>query len=173
MNFHSFSSYRRITFSVLKVKVYCCCWFFALELTSSSDVPGSTFLALYPEAHFRDGHGHHGINVFYCQAAAGGRLFFMLSGRVQHGHLLGVKPSLLCWALWARSAAKQRYTRTCARRAACCIWCALKQFIGAISIDGSKSWAPCGFQCTMGPEGYCLVHESTDELFSSTSPRFP
>lgn len=173
MNFHSFSSYRRITFSVLKVKVYCCCWFFALELTSSSDVPGSTFLALYPEAHFRDGHGHHGINVFYGQAAAGGRLFFMLSGRVQHGHLLGVKPSLLCWALWARSAAKQRYTRTCARRAACCIWCALKQFIGAISIDGSKSWAPCGFQCTMGPEGYCLVHESTDELFSSTSPRFP
>lgn len=48
-------------------------------------------MAQYPEARFRDGHGHHSINVFYGQAAAGCRLFFMLSGRVQHGHLLGVK----------------------------------------------------------------------------------
>lgn len=84
--------------------------------------------------------------MFYGQAAAGGSLFFMLSGRVQHGHLLGVKPSLLCWSLWARSATKQRYTRTCAWRAACCIWCALKQFIGAISIGGSRSSAPCVFR---------------------------
>lgn len=59
--------------------------------SSSSDIPGFTFLAQYPEARFRDGHGHHSINVFYGQAAAGCRLFFMLSGRVQHGHLLGVK----------------------------------------------------------------------------------
>jgi len=55
---------------------------------------------------------------------------------------LALKPSLLCWALWAHSPLKQSYTRTCVTRAACCIWCALKQFIGAISIVGSKSSAP-------------------------------
>lgn len=78
--------------SVLKVKVGGFFFSFWLKVdSSSSDIPGFTFLAQYPEARFRDGHGHHSINVFYGQAAAGGRLFFMLSGRVQHGHLLGVK----------------------------------------------------------------------------------
>ena len=80
----------------------------------------------------------------------------MLSGRVQHGHLLGVKPSLLCWSLWARSATKQRYTRTCTWRAACCIWWALKQFIGAISIGGSKSSDPCVFRSNNGTWGILL-----------------
>lgn len=65
----------------------------------------------------------------------------MLSGRVQHSHLLGVKPSLLCWALWARSATKQRYTRTCARRAACCIWCALQQILVSLWLpENHRIW---------------------------------
>lgn len=56
-----------------------------------SYIPRSTFLAQWPGANFRDRHGHCNINVFYSQAAAGGRLFFMLSGRVEHGHLLDIK----------------------------------------------------------------------------------
>lgn len=51
--------------------------FSALDLTRvhlTDQVP--LYLASLPGAHVRDGHGHHGINVFYGQAAAAGRLFF-------------------------------------------------------------------------------------------------